>query len=72
MNVDNDSRSAGFPPPGTWMSYEDVLYELAVARSTMDNWRRDGKAPRFVKLPNGALRTRRDWLYEWLERLGRD
>jgi predicted site-specific integrase-resolvase len=34
------------------MSYEEVLEELKVARSTMDRWRGDGRAPAFVKLPN--------------------
>ena len=36
----------------SWMSYEEVLEELKVARSTMDRWRGDGRAPAFVKLPN--------------------
>jgi hypothetical protein len=51
------------------MSYEEVLDELGVARSSMDKWRLEGKAPRFARLPNVSLRTRRDWLNEWMGEL---
>ncbi len=52
-----------------WLTMSEVLEELGVARSTMDDWRRSGRAPKFVKLPNGELRLRRDDFEAWTERL---
>ena len=60
------AAAAEFP---VWMNYEEVLEELDIPRSSMDRWRADGRGPRFTKLPNGALRIRRDRLEEWLEGL---
>jgi predicted DNA-binding transcriptional regulator AlpA len=67
--VTGQNTPAAVPEFAPWMSYEEVLEELDVARSTMDRWRADSRAPRFVRLPNGALRIRRDRLEEWLEGL---
>lgn len=53
----------------TWMTYEEALEELRVPRSTMRDWRREGRAPRFTKLPGGQLRIRREDLDAWLETL---
>ena len=43
----------------SWLSFKDVLEELGVARSTMNDWRARGQGPRFVKLPGGQLRLSR-------------
>jgi predicted DNA-binding transcriptional regulator AlpA len=52
-----------------WMTYEEVLEEVGVSRSTMDKWRLTGRAPRFKKLPNGQLRLKRPDFEQWLESL---
>lgn len=52
-----------------WMTYEEVLEEVGVSRSTMDKWRLTGRAPRFKKLPNGQLRLKRPEFEQWLESL---
>ena len=52
--------------PSTWMSLKDVLAEIAISRSTMNKWRSDGRAPSFIKLPNGELRIRRSEFEAWL------
>jgi predicted DNA-binding transcriptional regulator AlpA len=41
------------------LSFKEVLEELGVARSTMNDWRARGQGPRFVKLPGGQLRLSR-------------
>lgn len=38
-----------------------------MARSTFYDWRAAHKAPRCIKLPNGAIRIRRADLDRWLE-----
>lgn len=53
----------------TWMTLQEVLTELGVARSTFDRWVVTGRGPRMVKLPNGQLRCRRADLEAWLETL---
>lgn len=40
--------------------------ELQIARSTLDQWRRLGTAPRFTRLPNNSLRVARAELERWL------
>ncbi len=49
-----------------------VLAELGdengpLARSTFDDWRAKGRAPRIIKLPNGQLRVDRVDLNAWLD-----
>ncbi|OHV49375.1 excisionase [Pseudofrankia sp. BMG5.36] len=49
-----------------------VLAELGdeqgpLARSTFDDWRAKGRAPRVIKLPNGQLRVARPDLNAWLD-----
>lgn len=49
-----------------------VLAELGdehgpLARSTFDDWRARGVAPRVIKLPNGQIRIDRDDLNAWLD-----
>lgn len=52
-----------------WLTYKDVLIELSVSRSTLDKWRAEGKAPEFVKLPNGEMRIRRADFDTWVDQL---
>jgi predicted DNA-binding transcriptional regulator AlpA len=56
----------------SWLSVDDICADLAVARSTFHDWRAKGRAPRCTKLPNGALRIRREDYEEWLEALEED
>jgi hypothetical protein len=49
-----------------------VLAELgdehgSLARSTFDDWRARGVAPKVIKLPNGQLRVDRTDLNAWLD-----
>ena len=53
-------------PSKTWMSFKDVLAEIAISRSTMNKWRSEGRAPSFIKMPNGELRIRRSEFEAWL------
>lgn len=48
------------------LTLPEVLAELKVPRSTFDDWRKKGLAPRHCKLPNGQLRIRRTDLDSWL------
>jgi predicted DNA-binding transcriptional regulator AlpA len=41
--------------------------ELGIARSTFYEWRATKRAPRCIKLPNGAIRIRRTDLESWLD-----
>ena len=36
-----------------WMSFKEVLDDLDVPRSTMDDWRARGDGPVFTKFPGG-------------------
>ena len=54
------------PSTKAWMSLKDVLAEIAISRSTMNKWRSEGRAPSFIKLPNGELRIRRSEFEAWL------
>ncbi|MBN9108899.1 MAG: helix-turn-helix domain-containing protein [Pseudonocardia sp.] len=51
------------------LTVDQVCDELQIARSTFYQWRQVGKAPRCVRLPNGAIRVRRDDLDAWLAAL---
>lgn len=52
------------------LTVEQLCTELQVARSTFYQWRQVGKAPRCIRLPNGAIRVRRIDLDVWLTALG--
>jgi predicted DNA-binding transcriptional regulator AlpA len=52
-----------------WLSYEDVLADLDVARSTLDDWRRSGRGPIFKRLPNRELRIRSSAYDAWAQAL---
>ncbi|WP_432847098.1 helix-turn-helix transcriptional regulator [Amycolatopsis sp. CA-161197] len=49
------------------LSIAAVCEELDVAQSTFYEWRATNRAPRCIKLPNGAVRIRRADLDAWLE-----
>jgi excisionase family DNA binding protein len=49
------------------MTIDEVCAELDVARSTFDEWRAKGRAPRCLKLPNGRIRIRRVDFDAWLD-----
>ena len=51
--------------PSSWLSMAEVLDDLSVSRSTMNDWRARGQAPRFVKLPGGQLRVSRIEYEAW-------
>ncbi|MFE1081744.1 helix-turn-helix transcriptional regulator [Nocardiopsis alba] len=48
------------------LTLSEVLAEIKVPRSTFDDWRKKGLAPRCFRLPNGQLRIRRADLDSWL------
>ncbi len=49
-----------------WLTVDEVCTELRIARSTWEKWRQKDAGPKVVKLPNGQLRIRRDWLDAWI------
>jgi predicted DNA-binding transcriptional regulator AlpA len=58
-------------PNDPLLTLDRVLAELGddgkpLPRSTFYDWRAKGRAPRCIKLPNGALRIRRSELTKWL------
>ncbi|MEV5375600.1 helix-turn-helix domain-containing protein [Streptomyces nondiastaticus] len=48
------------------MTVKEVIGDLKIAPSTFYRWRRLGKAPRAIKLPNGDVRIRRSEYDRWL------
>jgi predicted site-specific integrase-resolvase len=52
-----------------WMKSKEICERVDVSPRTYEKWRRDGRGPRAVRLPNGQFRTREDWLEEWLDDL---
>ncbi len=50
---------------------KEVLEDLGVPRSTMDDWRARGQAPLFTKFPSGMLRIRRAEYDMWLAGLAK-
>ena len=52
-----------------WMTITEVCIDLGVGRSTLDDWRRSGRGPQFMRLPNGSLRIREAAYAAWLETL---
>ena len=56
-------------PINPWHTIVEVCDELGIGRSTMDDWRRSGRGPEFLRLPNGSLRIRRRVLDAWTDAL---
>lgn len=54
-----------------WLTPEEVSEYLSITYSTLMKWRQAGRAPRAVVLPNGTLRTKREWIEEFMEELER-
>ncbi len=48
------------------LTIPEVCDELGIARSTFYDWRASHRAPRCIKLPNGAIRVRRQDFETWL------
>ncbi|MEW1545316.1 helix-turn-helix transcriptional regulator [Streptomyces tsukubensis] len=48
------------------LTIDEILDDLKVAPSTFHRWRRLGKGPRSIKLPNGDVRIRRSEYERWL------
>ncbi|MFE2283252.1 helix-turn-helix transcriptional regulator [Streptomyces sp. NPDC059443] len=51
---------------GEKLTVDELSSELRIARSTFYDWRQKGRAPRCIRLPNGALHIRRGDLENWL------
>ncbi|MGW4058668.1 helix-turn-helix transcriptional regulator [Amycolatopsis sp. NPDC004747] len=49
------------------LTVDEFCEEFDIARSTFDDWRAKGRAPRCLKLPNRQLRIRRADVDVWLE-----
>lgn len=47
----------------------EFLDEYGIARSTWNDWRAKGRAPRCIKLPNGQLRIRCVDIERWEDAL---
>lgn len=60
-----DSPS-GKPSQSRFVTVAYILADLDVSRSTFDEWRTKGEAPRCIKLPNGRLRIERTEYEDWL------
>lgn len=52
-----------------WYSVNQVCEFLGINRSTFYKWRALSLAPQVVRLPNGDLRVREDWLADFLSSL---
>ncbi|WP_433340579.1 helix-turn-helix transcriptional regulator [Streptomyces sp. CA-253872] len=52
--------------PDEKMTISEVIADLKVAPATFYRWRQLGRAPRSIKLPNGAVRIRRSEYERWL------
>jgi predicted DNA-binding transcriptional regulator AlpA len=49
-----------------YLSIRETCDQLGVARATLYDWWSTGRGPRRLKLPNGTIRVRADWLEDWL------
>lgn len=55
-------------PTADKLTLTQLCEELQISRSTFYDWRKKGRAPKCIKLPNGDLRIRRADLDQWLSR----
>jgi excisionase family DNA binding protein len=49
------------------MTIDQLCEELAIRRSTFEDWRRKGRAPQMHQLPNRQYRIRRSDFISWLD-----
>lgn len=50
-----------------YLTVDEFCAELDIARSTFDEWRAKGRAPKCLRLPNGRLRIRTSDYEVWLD-----
>ncbi|MFE3457418.1 helix-turn-helix transcriptional regulator [Nocardiopsis aegyptia] len=53
----------------SWLTVDEFCEELGIARSTFNDWRAKGRAPKCAKLPNGQLRIRRSVFEQYMAAL---
>ena len=53
--------------PGDKLTIAQICADLAISRRTFYEWRAKGRAPKCIRLPNGALRIRRSEYQRWLD-----
>jgi len=51
------------------MTLQEVYDELGISKSTWNDWKNKGRAPKHFKLPNGQVRVRRADYERWLDQL---
>ena len=68
MPAINDKNTADWTE-NKWYSVIQVCEFLGINRSTFYKWRALSLAPQVVRLPNGDLRVREDWLANFLSSL---
>jgi Helix-turn-helix domain len=71
------AAGAGFRPPGQnsatapvrlpWLTTEAAAEEIGISPRTLERKRADGSGPRYAKAGH-AVRYRRDWIDDWLEK----
>lgn len=52
-----------------WLTVDEFCAEIAIARSTFNDWRAKGRGPRCAKLPSGKLRIRRSEVDKYMAAL---
>ena len=65
----NKSNNTADWTENKWFSVIQVCEFLGINRSTFYKWRALSLAPQVVRLPNGDLRVREDWLANFLSGL---
>ncbi len=55
--------------PNIYLSIKELCSQLQISRSTLDQWRTRGEAPKSFRLPNGTIRFRQSDVEQWLNEL---
>ncbi|SDD94120.1 helix-turn-helix transcriptional regulator [Glycomyces harbinensis] len=67
------TRATAHPTPSHptkgLMTLQEVYDELGISKSTWNDWKNKGRAPKHFKLPNGQVRVRRADYDKWLATL---